>query len=147
MILHPTEERARYINRVISCSSKNYIFLLSSLETKSRDTQSLRNISRVDNDQLDSLVAIHGLNGDPFDTWTHKDTGVMWLRDLLPEALPNIRIATFGYNARFKNFTAQQDLRSISLKLLTELADIRSAAEVGNTNNMVMFMIGLLLLI
>ncbi|RAK99392.1 LipA and NB-ARC domain protein [Aspergillus ibericus CBS 121593] len=80
-------------------------------------------------DVVFDLVAIHGLNGDPFDTWTHQDTGVMWLRDLLPEALPNIRITTFGFNARFKNFTAQQDLRSISLKLLTELADIRSAAD------------------
>ncbi|EEP78060.1 predicted protein [Uncinocarpus reesii 1704] len=51
------------------------------------------------------LVAIHGLNGDPFRTWTHPETAVMWLRDLLPEAIPNIRIMTFGYNPRFKNFT------------------------------------------
>ncbi|KAH2697219.1 hypothetical protein KXW03_009190, partial [Aspergillus fumigatus] len=67
------------------------------------------------------LVAIHGLNGDPVNTWTHTETEVMWLRDLLPAAIPDIRIMTFGYNARFKNFTAQQDLRSISLKLLAEL--------------------------
>lgn len=65
----------------------------------------------------------------------------------MPEALPNIRITTFGFNARFKNFTAQQDLRSISLKLLTELADIRSAEDVGNKFNLIVFMIGLLLLI
>jgi hypothetical protein len=57
-------------------------------------------------------------------TWTHKRSGVMWLKDLLPEALPNVRIMTFGYNARFKNFTAQQDLRSISSKLLSELVDV-----------------------
>lgn len=54
----------------------------------------------------------------------------MWLKDLLPEALPNIRIMTFGYNARFKNFTAQQDLRSISSKLLNELVDFRTTEEV-----------------
>ncbi|KAK9642580.1 hypothetical protein HCH54_008014 [Aspergillus fumigatus] len=56
------------------------------------------------------LVAIHGLNGDPINTWTHTETEVMWLRDLLPAAIPDICIMTFGYNARFKNFTAQQDL-------------------------------------
>ncbi|KMP09093.1 TPR repeat:NB-ARC [Coccidioides immitis RMSCC 2394] len=62
--------------------------------------------------QNHSLLAIHGLNGDPIKTWTHKETGVMWLKDLLPEAIPNIRIMTFGYNASFRSFTAQQDLRS-----------------------------------
>lgn len=81
------------------------------------------------NNVLFDLVAIHGLNGDAIDTWTHKETKVMWLEDLLPEAIPNIRIMTFGYNARFKNFTAQQDLRSISCKLLTELVDLRRTHE------------------
>ncbi|KAK9578899.1 hypothetical protein V6Z98_005612 [Aspergillus fumigatus] len=75
------------------------------------------------------LVAIHGLNGDPINTWTHTETEVMWLRDLLPAAIPDIRIMTFGYNARFKNFTAQQDLRSISLKLLAELVDLRTTED------------------
>jgi hypothetical protein len=55
----------------------------------------------------------------------------MWLRDLLPAAIPDIRIMTFGYNARFKNFTAQQDLRSISLKLLAELVDLRTTEDVS----------------
>jgi hypothetical protein len=53
----------------------------------------------------------------------------MWLRDLLPAPIPDIRIMTFGYNARFKNFTAQQDQRSISLKLLAELVDLRTAED------------------
>jgi len=63
-------------------------------------------------------------------TWTHKTSGILWLRDLLPKVLPNVRIMTFGYNARFKNFTAQQDLRSIASKLLTELVDLRGSNEV-----------------
>ncbi|RPB21265.1 hypothetical protein L211DRAFT_890067 [Terfezia boudieri ATCC MYA-4762] len=71
------------------------------------------------------LVAVHGLNGDPMDTWIHKQSGIMWLRDLLPKALPGARIMTFGYNARFKNFTALQDLRMIASKLLAELVDLR----------------------
>jgi hypothetical protein len=54
----------------------------------------------------------------------------MWLRDLLPQSLPNVRIMTYGYNAKFKNFTAHQELREISAKLLTELADRRKTAEV-----------------
>lgn len=63
------------------------------------------------------------------DTWTHKQSGIMWLRDLLPKALPGTRVMTFGYNARFKNFTALQDLRMIASKLLAELVDLRVTRE------------------
>ncbi|TGZ78640.1 TPR repeat-contain NB-ARC [Ascodesmis nigricans] len=75
------------------------------------------------------LVAIHGLNGHPLDTWTHKQSGTMWLRDILPQLLPNVRVMTFGYNARFKNFTTIQDLRMIATKLLAELVDLRNTDE------------------
>jgi hypothetical protein len=54
----------------------------------------------------------------------------MWLRDLLPQSLPNVRIMTYGYNAKFKNYTGHQDLCEIAAKLLTELADLRKTTEV-----------------
>jgi hypothetical protein len=55
----------------------------------------------------------------------------MWLKDLLPELVPNIRIMAYGSNARFVNFAAQQDLRNITMKLLAELVDVRGSEEVG----------------
>jgi hypothetical protein len=81
--------------------------------------------------EMSSLVAIHGLNGDPIKTWTYKETGVMWLRDVLPEVLPKARIMTYGYNANFKNFTSRQDLHSIAVKLLVDLSDCRRSEKVG----------------
>lgn len=50
---------------------------------------------------LDSVVAVHGLNGDPFRTWTTNGSEKMWLKDpgLLPSNLKNSRILTYGYNA------------------------------------------------
>ena len=80
---------------------------------------------------MSSLIAIHGLNGDPVNTWTHKETGVMWLGDVLPEVLPRARIMTYGYNANFKNFTSRQDLHSIAVKLLVDLSDCRRSNKVG----------------
>jgi hypothetical protein len=50
---------------------------------------------------LDSIVAVHGLNGHPFKTWTTEKTKKFWLKDtgLLPSTLKSARILTFGYNA------------------------------------------------
>ncbi|KAK5994660.1 Protein SERAC1-like protein [Cladobotryum mycophilum] len=73
------------------------------------------------------LVAIHGLKGHAIKTWTHKQSQVMWLRDLLPKGLPNARIMTYGYNSRFVNFTGHQELRNIAMKLLSELVDLRKS--------------------
>lgn len=78
-----------------------------------------------------SLVAIHGLAGDPFATWTHVNGQPMWLRDLLPQVLPNVRIMTYGYNASLRNFTANQNVRSIAANLLAELVDIRTGVKVS----------------
>ena len=56
----------------------------------------------------------------------------MWLKELLPASLPNVRIMTFGYNAAFRNFTAHQDLRHIATKLLSELVDLRTGEDVSS---------------
>jgi hypothetical protein len=55
-----------------------------------------------------SLVAVHGLNGDPTRTWTHRKTNAFWLKDFLPQDVKNIRVMSFGYNASaaFGNTTA-----------------------------------------
>ena len=42
------------------------------------------------------IIAIHGLNGHPFYTWTHKN-GTLWLKDLLLVHLLGCRVYTYGY--------------------------------------------------
>jgi hypothetical protein len=44
------------------------------------------------------IIAIHGLGGTAFKTWTH-DSGRMWLRDFAPSQFPGARIFTFGYDS------------------------------------------------
>ena len=48
----------------------------------------------------DSIVAVHGLNGQRERTWTAESNNVLWLRDLLPQKIKNARILTWGYDAR-----------------------------------------------
>ncbi|KAF8515489.1 P-loop containing nucleoside triphosphate hydrolase protein [Hysterangium stoloniferum] len=44
------------------------------------------------------IVAIHGLDGHREGSWT-AENGIFWLKDLLPQQLPNARIVTYGYDA------------------------------------------------
>ncbi|KAH9232177.1 hypothetical protein K456DRAFT_1798044, partial [Colletotrichum gloeosporioides 23] len=46
-----------------------------------------------------SIVAVHGLDGHWTRSWT-ADNGVFWLRDLLPESLPEARIYAYSYDSR-----------------------------------------------
>ena len=67
------------------------------------DPEGLQVVSTHDEDNEDEeasvdIVAVHGLGGHPYDTWTH-DNGVMWLRDLLPHDIHNARVVTWGYDS------------------------------------------------
>lgn len=65
------------------------------------------------------IVAIHGLMGHLFKTWTHLDN-TLWLRDSLPQVIPTVRVLTFSYNAEV--FTkSKSDLEDIGSRLLAEL--------------------------
>ncbi|KAJ8059574.1 hypothetical protein OCU04_011230 [Sclerotinia nivalis] len=51
------------------------------------------------------LIAIHGQNGHPIKSWTNRDNGVLWLRDLLPGILETnlgvkVRVLSYGYARR-----------------------------------------------
>lgn len=48
---------------------------------------------------VSSIIFIHGLTGDREKTWTAKGAATPWPQDLLPQAVPQARILTFGYDA------------------------------------------------
>jgi len=52
----------------------------------------------MNTDNISSIIALHGLGGDAFKTWTDKQ-GHLWLRDSLPGHIPDARIMTFGYDS------------------------------------------------
>lgn len=71
---------------------------------------------------LVSLVAIHGLNGHREKTWTSN--GKLWLRDFLPERIPNARIMTWGYDANTYSRTeiSRQLLYDHAVNLISDLS-------------------------
>jgi hypothetical protein len=66
------------------------------------------------------IVAIHGLNGDAYTTWQH-DNGTLWLRDLLPSALPGSRVFTYGYPSELFWSNSVATLRDYARNLLMSL--------------------------
>ena len=82
-----------------------------------------------------SLVAVHGLNGDPIETWTHPKTKTFWLgnEDFLPRDVPGARIFTFGYNANacFGDSTTAE-ITDHAKDLMISLSDEREDDDVSN---------------
>ncbi|KAI1382088.1 hypothetical protein F4677DRAFT_14843 [Hypoxylon crocopeplum] len=69
-------------------------------------------------DQLVDIIAVHGLNEDSVDAWTDPDTGINWLRDLLPKQIPGARVLTYGYDASLSRFLAND--ASVTIQRIAE---------------------------
>jgi pimeloyl-ACP methyl ester carboxylesterase len=73
---------------------------------------------------LSSIVAIHGLGGDAFRTWT-EDTGHLWLRDSLPQHVPKARIFTYGYDSAVVFSRSRSQVNDYAIDLLYRLRSVR----------------------
>jgi hypothetical protein len=68
-----------------------------------------------------SIVAVHGLYGDPFETWTEETSGMLWLRDFLPSQVPNTRIMSYGYDSFVAFSRSEIELGDVAADLLDRL--------------------------
>ncbi|CUS12561.1 unnamed protein product [Tuber aestivum] len=75
------------------------------------------------------IIAVHGLGGHAFHSWTHEPTNKMWLRDFLPHQVPRARIATFGYDARVAGSRAVVESLDSAQSLLLDVKLLRSTPE------------------
>jgi hypothetical protein len=79
------------------------------------------------------IVALHGITGDAYDTWTAADNKVLWLRDFLLEDLPGARVFTYGYDAAVFFTKAAGNLDDFATALLESLKQKR-LGPVGDSN-------------
>ncbi|KAI0861805.1 hypothetical protein F4860DRAFT_159420 [Xylaria cubensis] len=77
------------------------------------------------------IVAVHGLNGTARDTWTDKASGMLWLEDFLPDAIPQARIMTFGYDSLLLSCATGQ-IEDFARDLLNRLWALRNSRETIN---------------
>jgi len=74
------------------------------------------------------IIAVHGLNGDAYTTWTHQN-GILWLRDLLPGLLPGSRVFTYGYPSQVVFSTSFARVQGYARQLLSSLRDLQEDLE------------------
>jgi hypothetical protein len=83
-----------------------------------------------------SICAVHGLNGNAFDTfaWEGRD---MWLRDFLPKPrsqypeLTRLRVMTFGYSSLVRDNKNITGLDEWCQGLLQSVSAVRRSQSVG----------------
>ena len=74
------------------------------------------------------VIAVHGLQGHPFATWTHDD-GNLWLKDDLPGDVPSARILSFGYDSNIAFSRSVVTVEDIASQLLNDLYNEREKDE------------------
>ena len=74
----------------------------------------------------DSIVAVHGLGGDPWETWTHTKTKTCWIRDFLPHDCKRARIITFGYDSALIAESLVQNIQNLAKQLMRHLDALRA---------------------
>lgn len=81
---------------------------------------------------ISSIVAVHGLYGNALQTWTSNLSKAIWLRDaeMLPKAVPNARIMTWGYNADVHAFLGHTSSDRIMQHAHTLVAQLQTDREV-----------------
>ena len=78
---------------------------------------------REKNDQADGLPHVAQMASDTAD--------VMWLRDFLPDLIPNARIMTYSYESDWRRADVETSLRKCGEQLLNVLLQNRSSEKVG----------------
>jgi hypothetical protein len=89
----------------------------------------------VDKDPLapgvTDIVAVHGLNGHYYKTWTDEESQYNWLKESLAgeRTAMKVRVMSFAYNAKVKNSKSTADIFDFAGQLLEGVLAKRDSEE------------------
>ncbi|KAI0450500.1 ribonuclease-like protein p/mrp subunit [Xylaria acuta] len=102
-------------------------------ETDSDDGAALTEVYRGENPEID-IVAVHGINGDAFNTFSSKSNNRFWLGDddMLPRDVRNSRIMTYRYPASVVTMLGSTSSDRILQHAQTMIAELVADRELEN---------------
>ncbi|KAF8531694.1 hypothetical protein BDD12DRAFT_914648, partial [Trichophaea hybrida] len=78
-------------------------------------------------DVVADVIAVTGLAGHAFGSWRNRETHQMWLKDLLPHDVQNIRVMTYGYDSRLVSQSkAEKRLLDHQRRFIQDIENARS---------------------
>ena len=89
----------------------------------------------VSYDEAVDCVVVCGLGGHAFGSFKEKGTSYMWLRDSLPQDLPNLRILLYGYQSGLDGSESALSISGIAETFIGHLRGLRSQSEVSTESH------------
>ena len=83
-----------------------------------------------ENEGVVDYVAVCGLGGHAFGSFKERGTPYMWLRDSLPNDMPNLRVLLYGYDSALDGSDSNQNVSVIADSFVSHLSFLRSQSRV-----------------
>lgn len=71
------------------------------------------------------MVAVPGLASHALGSWKSPTTSDVWLRDYLPQDLPNIRVILYGYKTELLYNESKDSIEDLGLRFLESIISFR----------------------
>ncbi|KAF8532917.1 hypothetical protein BDD12DRAFT_535075 [Trichophaea hybrida] len=75
------------------------------------------------------LIAVTGLAGHAYGSWKERGGNTMWLRDLVPEDIPTIRVLTYGFNSVLVGSKSTSSIRQFAKTFLEDVLNTRETSD------------------
>ncbi|KAK2016906.1 hypothetical protein LZ32DRAFT_523852 [Colletotrichum eremochloae] len=75
------------------------------------------------------IVAVPGLGSHPLGTFKSPDNDDVWLRDFLPQDIPDVRILLYGYDTTLPGSLSKQSLANLGRNLVERIIAFRERDE------------------
>ncbi|KAM3072520.1 hypothetical protein ACMFMG_009316 [Clarireedia jacksonii] len=62
------------------------------------------------------IIALHGQNGHPVDSWTERETKVLWLRDLLPREFGGVNKVDYQRGETMRDEKQRKDAEGVEIQ-------------------------------
>ncbi|KAI6623869.1 hypothetical protein MCOR14_009446 [Pyricularia oryzae] len=80
------------------------------------------------------VIAVPGLGSHALGSWKSPNSDDVWLRDFLPEDVPNIRVLLYGYDTTLVNSRSKQSIEGLGVTFLEQVIAFRAEDGVRGPN-------------